>query len=53
MKAIQSMSRPISLEKGNDTIQSGVELKLERFSHLSSQSFGFGSPIGLGYQLRA
>ena len=25
----------------------GVVLNLERFSHLSDQSFGLGSPIGL------
>ena len=27
----------------------GVLLKLERFSHLSGLSFGFGTPIGLEY----
>ena len=30
-------------------IDCGVVFKLERFSYLSSQSFGLGSPIGLGY----
>ena len=29
------------------TQECGVVLKLERFSHLSGQSFGLGSPIGL------
>ena len=29
----------------------GVVIKLERFSYLSSRSFGLGSPIGLGYLL--
>ena len=31
----------------------GMLLKLERFSNLSGQSFGFDSPIRLGYLLES
>ena len=36
------------IQSHNGSIQEcGVVLKLERFSHLSSQSLGLSSPIGL------
>ena len=59
VKVIQSVSCPWTSDfsRGGAMIQShigstwscGVILKLERFSHLSDQSFGLGFPIELGY----
>ena len=49
------MSTDVPFFKGYEMIRShigstqkcGVVLKIKRFSHLASESFGLGSPIGL------